>query len=101
MSEPIDIFSVIICKKHRKMYMPTEGKNIDEMLPCGCMPSKWIVSSALIDDLECEELVDWADKNGHLDLVFEELEEAGGSFDYGRVGANFIAPDPNRENDDD
>ena len=89
-NELIDISAVVICRECRKMY--TTHSIIDDVMPCGHRPDVWSTASNIIDELESARLVDWADRNGHLNLVLEELELDGGSFAYGYAGANFIEP---------
>lgn len=85
--------NIAICYECDKVYLLELGHTMRDGLPCGhakvwsCVPSS--LASARADSL----FVDWAEREGLLDVAMEELDMKGGSFDPTGCGsARFRAP---------
>lgn len=85
--------NIAICYECDKVYLLDLGHTMRDGLPCGHSRVCFFVPSSLASARADSLFVDWAEREGLLDVAMDELDMLGGSFDpTGRGSARFRAP---------
>ena len=77
---------LVMCMECDTLYLPAPGQSSTAPLPCGHKDRVVVLPSFLFSALRDAKLIEWAERQGVLTDVIDELQDAGGDFDPGLCG---------------
>lgn len=75
-----------VCYACEAIFILPPGQMLTEPLPCGHPLGLYLTESSILAALRDADFLEWADRNGAMDVPLQALRDAGGSYNPWATG---------------